>query len=234
MDNALFMPTAKTYARIMENKPTIYVLAGPNGIGKTTVNQYYIPSEVPYINADDIAKQLRERLNDINVQELANAEALEQMNKFIYKRQDFAIETNLADEDTWLFLVNIQRLGYLVCLTFFSTSDVDICINRVNMRYLQGGHFVRPDIVKMRYENGLKLLRYYKAIPDRLFFNDNTVDKSIRCLEIQKGTIVFQIEELPAWVQFVCTEEDKIKTTFSSIEEVREKYRKMNQKPNSD
>ena len=83
-----------------ENKPTIYILAGPNGIGKTTVNQYYIPSEVPYINADDIAKQLREKMNDTNVQELANAEALEQMNRFIYKKQDFAIESNLADEDT--------------------------------------------------------------------------------------------------------------------------------------
>ena len=225
------MPMAKICDLTMENKPTIYILAGPNGIGKTTVNQYFIPSEVPYINADDIAKQLRERLNDVNVQELANAEALDQMNKFIYKRQDFAIETNLADEETWLFLVNIQRLGYVVCLTFFSTSDVDICINRVNMRYLQGGHFVRPDIVKMRYENGLKLLRYYKDIPDRLFFNDNTVDKSVRCLEMQKGTIVFQTETLPAWVQFVCTEEEKIKTTFSTIEEVREKYRQMNKKP---
>ena len=127
-------------------------------------------------------------------------------------------------------MVNIQRLGYVVCLTFFSTSDVDICINRVNVRYLQGGHFVRPDIVKMRYENGLKLLRYYKDIPNRLFFNDNTVDKSVRCLETQKGTIVFQTETLPAWVQFVCTEEEKIKTTFSTIEEVREKYRQMNKK----
>ena len=84
MDTVLFTQMVKTFALIMENKPTIYILAGPNGIGKTTVNQYFIPSEVPYINADDIAKQLRERLNTTNVQELANAEALEQMNKFIY------------------------------------------------------------------------------------------------------------------------------------------------------
>ena len=52
----------------------------------------------------------------------------------------------------------------------------------------------------------------------------------MRCLEMQKGTVVFQTETLPAWVQFVCTEEEKIKTTFSSIEEVREKYRQMNKK----
>lgn len=215
----------------MENKPIIYILAGPNGIGKTTVNQYFIPSEVPYINADDIAKQLRERLNDINVQELANAEALDQMNKFIYAKKDFAIESNLADEETWLFLVNIQRLGYLVYLNFFSTSDVDICISRVKMRYLQGGHFVRPDIVKMRYENGLNLLRYYQAIPDKLFFNDNTLDNSIRCLEMQKGHTIFSIEELPSWIQYVLTPEEKRKNSYSNIDEVREKYRQMNSKP---
>ena len=78
------------------------------------------------------------------------------------------------------------------------------------------------------------MLRYYKNIPDRLFFNDNTVDKSVRCLEMQKGAIVFQTEELPAWIQLVCAEEDKIKTTFLSVEEVREKYRQMNKKNNND
>lgn len=215
----------------MEHKPTLYILAGPNGIGKTTVNQYFIPLEVPYINADDIAKQLRERLNDINVQELANAEALEQMNKFILKKQDFAIESNLADNDTWLFLVNIQRLGYSVYLNFFSTSDIDICINRVKMRYLQGGHFVRPDIVKQRYENGLNLLRHYKNIPDRLFFNDNTLYSSVRCMEMQNGTITFSIEELPAWIQSVIAPDEGIKKPYLNIEDVREKYRQMNIKP---
>ena len=69
----------------METKPTIYVLAGANGIGKTSVNPFFIPKGVTYINADDIARQLRERLGNVNVQELANAEALDLMNTFIAK-----------------------------------------------------------------------------------------------------------------------------------------------------
>jgi predicted ABC-type ATPase len=38
------------------NQATIYVLAGPNGIGKSTLNSFFIPIGTPYINADDIAK----------------------------------------------------------------------------------------------------------------------------------------------------------------------------------
>ena len=210
----------------METKPTIYVLAGANGIGKTSVNPFFIPKGVTYINADDIARQLRERLGNVNVQELANAEALDLMNTFIAKRYDFAIETNLADMETWQFLIGIQRLGYTIHLNFFSISDVEVCINRVHNRVLQGGHFVRPDIVKMRYEVGLKLLKRFKAIPDRLILTDNA-EEIIVCIEMIQGVIKFQKEILPDWVNFILSEDVHDKIDFSNIDEVREKYRRI-------
>ena len=211
----------------METKPTIYVLAGANGVGKTTVNAFFIPKDVPYVNADDFAFQLRQRLgNDVNVQELANAEALEQMNIFIAKRQTFAIETNLADTDTWQFLIGIQRLGYALHLNFFGVSDVDICINRVKNRVLQGGHYVRPDIVVARYKIGLSLLKHYKNIPNRLVLTDNTT-KSINCLEMSLGEIVFQREVLPEWVKNILADIENIEKPYNSLDDVREKYRKL-------
>jgi predicted ABC-type ATPase len=226
MANALFVKTVKIFDLIMENKPTIYVLAGANGIGKTSVNPFFIPKGVTYINADDIARQLRERLGDMNVQELANAEAVEQMNRFIAKKQSFAIETNLADIETWQFLIGIQGMGYLVHLNFFSISDVEVCINRVHNRVLQGGHFVRPDIVKMRYEVGLKLLKRYKMIPNRLILTDNEAE-SVLCVELVNGEIEFEKDVLPDWVNFVLAEDTTDKINFTNIEDVREKYRRM-------
>jgi len=210
----------------MENNPKIYVLAGANGIGKTTLNLYLVPLGVTYINADDIARQLRERLGSINVQELANAQALERMNAMIAARRDFAIETNLADQETWQFLKGLQGLGYLVHLIFFGVSDVNICINRVENRVRQGGHFVHPDIVKLRYEAGLKLLRQNKAIAGRLILND-TEAESRKCAELQLGELVWKDENLPDWVQFVLAADEDEPAGFSSIGEVREKYRRM-------
>jgi hypothetical protein len=65
----------------------------------------FVPNGVPYINVEDIARQLHERLGEINVQGLSNAQALERMNGFMALRQSFAVETNLADHETWQFLM---------------------------------------------------------------------------------------------------------------------------------
>ena len=214
----------------MATKPTIYILAGANGVGKTTINPFFIPKNVPYVNADDFAYQLRQRLgNDVNVQELANAEALEQMNRFIAKRQTFAIETNLADTDTWLFLIGIQGLGYVIHLNFFGVSDVNICINRVNNRVLQGGHYVRPNIVIARYKTGLALLKHYKNIPNWLVLTDNTT-ASVNCVEMSLGEVLFQKKDLPEWVKNVIVEVDNIQKQYNSLDDIREKYRKLRNK----
>ncbi|MFM9951059.1 MAG: hypothetical protein ACKV1O_24200 [Saprospiraceae bacterium] len=210
----------------MENNPVIYVLAGPNGVGKTTLNPYFIPNGVAYINADDMARQLRERLGDINVQELANAQALEKMNKYIAKRESFAIETNLADKETWQFLIGVQGLGYVIHLNFFGVSDVAVCVNRVINRVLQGGHFVHPDIVRMRYEAGLKLLKHYKHIPNRLILTDNTTE-SVNCVELSFGAILKKNENLPDWILFIFFESLDRRHGLSNIDEAKEKYRQM-------
>jgi predicted ABC-type ATPase len=113
------------------------------------------------------------------------------MNDLIAKRKNFGFETNLADNDTWKFIENIQLIGYQIIINFYCIDDVDTCINRVFNRVKEGGHFVRPDIVKMRYENGLKLLKYYFELPDYLILTNNS-DAPIEFLKIEKGNIVYQ------------------------------------------
>jgi predicted ABC-type ATPase len=210
----------------MTEQPEIYILAGANGVGKTTLNIFTIPKEVTFINADDIAKQLKERLGDINVQEVANAQALEHMNALISKRQSFAIETNLADQETWHFIKGVQNIGYSIRLYFFGVSEVDVCINRVHNRVLQGGHFVHPDIVRLRYEVGLKLLKQHKAIPDQLILTDNA-GESLNCAELNLGKVVWKLDTLPDWVQFVLADEFENSSDYHSITSVRQKYLKM-------
>jgi predicted ABC-type ATPase len=39
--------------------PALYVIAGPNGIGKTTSSYDLVPSNTPIINSDEIAKEVR-------------------------------------------------------------------------------------------------------------------------------------------------------------------------------
>ncbi|MCU0346539.1 MAG: hypothetical protein MUC59_06335 [Saprospiraceae bacterium] len=210
----------------MAEQPVIYVLAGPNGIGKTTVNPFFIPKGVPYINADDIARQLKERLGDISVQELANAQALELMNEFIAINADFAIETNLADQETWLFLKGLKASGYSIHLDFFCVSDVETCVNRVFNRVFQGGHFVQPEIVRLRYEAALRLLKLFKEVPNYLILSDNAAD-SIICAELKSGKLVFKLENAPEWVEVVLADKVDVLKKIENISDVREKYNLM-------
>ena len=42
-----------------EGAPTLYVIAGPNDIGKTTSSYDVVPKNTPVINSDEIAKEAR-------------------------------------------------------------------------------------------------------------------------------------------------------------------------------
>jgi predicted ABC-type ATPase len=87
--------------------PTVYVIAGPNGIGKTTSSFDLLPKNVPLINSDEIAKEAREAgIISVNSQEYSNQEATKLVNDHLNIRSSFIIETNLADVETWKFLIS--------------------------------------------------------------------------------------------------------------------------------
>lgn len=57
--------------------PTLYIIAGPNGIGKTTSSFDLVPANTPIINSDEIAKEIRNAgLVNVNTQEYSNREAI--------------------------------------------------------------------------------------------------------------------------------------------------------------
>jgi len=180
--------------------PTIYVIAGPNGIGKTTSSFDLFPKNIPLINSDEIAKDARAAgILSVNSQEYSNQEATRLVDEHLNKRSSFIIETNLSDVDTWKFLIKVQQLGYELILKYISTDRLDLLNSRIAERVLLGDHFVRPDIVEQRYIAGLKLLDHYFEYPDILEIFDNSKTMEL-VLECHKGQIVMAAEILPEWV----------------------------------
>lgn len=180
--------------------PTIYVIAGPNGIGKTTSSFDILPANTPVINSDEIAKVAREAgLITSNTQEYSNQEAARLVDEQINSRNTFAIETNLADTETWKFLIKVQQLGYELHVKYYSTDQLKVLNDRIAERVLLGDHFVRPDIVEERYISGLKLLDHYFDYPDVLELFDNT-DSMLLAGEFRQGEPVMLAGSLPEWV----------------------------------
>lgn len=82
-------------------RPFFYVVAGPNGVGKSTTAFRYLPSGVELINSDDIARQFRlEQVHQEVVQRLTNDESVRRIQQHLRKREAFAVETNLHEEET--------------------------------------------------------------------------------------------------------------------------------------
>ena len=75
--------------------PELHVVAGPNGIGKTTIFKNLVPDGLDYINADLIAKIIKEKAGGLNTQDIANREAAKIFYEEASRKESFAIETNL-------------------------------------------------------------------------------------------------------------------------------------------
>jgi predicted ABC-type ATPase len=216
----------------MTDNPTIYVIAGPNGVGKTSSASFYFPEGLSLVNADEIAKQFRQQYPYLsNVQELANEQAMQKINIFLSKKESFGFETNLADNETWKFLESVQFLGYQVVINFFCVESVEICIKRIDNRVVEGGHFVRSDIVKGRYDSGLKLLYHYYEMPDLLLLTDTTEQNPITFLVLEKGEIIVKKDNLPNWIQAFLTyknqKENVSDNAEQSLDDIRNKYKNI-------
>lgn len=218
--------------------PILYVIAGPNGIGKTTSSYDLIPSNIPIINSDEIAKEVRSAgiILSGNTQEYSNREAIRLMEEQRRLNNSFAIETNLADSDTWKFLLEMQKTGYELHILYMSTDNTDILNQRIKERVLLGDHFVTPSVVEQRYINGLKLLNHYFSYPDRLQLIDNS-SKVQLIADVRKGEIIHVAHKLAEWVTKYFGEHLQQKPNqdinvkdMKNIDEVKKAYRKLRHK----
>lgn len=213
------------------NDSVLYVLAGPNGIGKTTSSFSVLPQNLPIISSDEIAKQVQAAgIVSVSTQEYSNREAQKLVQHHLEARKSFGIETNLSDEETWKFLKGTKASGYKVHLAFLCTDDIDILHNRIAERARRGEHFVRPDIVEERYYTSLKLLNHYLPLPDVVHLIDNSrlllpvaskVDDNYRVLQAPS----------PAWftqhlaAHFSAAEKPAVVQNLETVEAVRKRYR---------
>jgi predicted ABC-type ATPase len=80
---------------VAEKKPLLIIFAGPNGSGKSTITEQYFQdiTELPYINADVIAKE--KGINSLD----AAIEAAKQRTEAIQNKQSFIMETVLLTHE---------------------------------------------------------------------------------------------------------------------------------------
>lgn len=103
---------------------------------------------------------------------------LNRINELFTTNENFAFETTLATRSYKSKVIEAQKKKYTVTLLFFWLQNVDLAIERVKTRVLEGGHNIETDIIQRRYKNGIKnLFDIYISIVDEAMIFDNSAGK---------------------------------------------------------
>ncbi|QVM89591.1 zeta toxin family protein [Pseudomonas entomophila] len=114
--------------------------------------------------------------------------------------QSFTFESVMSHPSKIEFMRQAQARGYRTYLYFVSTENPQINIERVAIRVRAGGHPVRDDLVRSRYDRSLDLLPDAIAASHRAYVFDNSGQCAVWLAEITAGTqLEFRNEEVPDW-----------------------------------
>lgn len=180
------------------DKPNVYVIAGPNGSGKTTFAKEYLPKFakcLEFLNADLIAAGLSpfapEREN-VRVGRIL----LTRIRELSQAGIDFGFETTLAGRNHAKQLSRMKSLGYRIVLISLWLPDANLAVNRVASRVLQGGHNIPEVDIRRRFDSGLRnFFDLYQALADDwLLFDASQITPQLIALEITGTMELVDIE----------------------------------------
>ncbi len=137
--------------------PNLYIISGCNGAGKTTASFTILPEMLnckEFVNADEIAKGLSP-FQPESVSFQAGRIMVERIDELLNSGDDFAFETTLTTLSYLNTIKKAKEKGYSVNLLYFWLNDVNLAIERVKTRVIEGGHNIPEETIRRRYFRGI-------------------------------------------------------------------------------
>ena len=158
--------------------PNLYIIAGCNGAGKTTASYTLLPEMLnckEFVNADEIARGLSPFQPEKAAID-AGKIMLTRIKELIKLQVDFSFETTLSARHFVNLIKDAQQKGYFVTLVFFWLNNVELAIERVKMRVLDGGHDIPEETIRKRYKSGIaNLIKLYIPVCDYWMVLNNSI-----------------------------------------------------------
>jgi predicted ABC-type ATPase len=186
-------------------KPTLIIIAGPNGSGKTSITGKILKhewvEECLYINPDEIAKNT---FGDWNNKEAVLSAAIlsEKMREdCIENGKSLIFETVLSSENKIDFIKKAKDKGYFIRLFFISTNSPLINASRIAMRVMEGGHDVPITKIVSRYSKSISNCSICLSIVDRAYVYDNSLEDTNASLLFRttEGKLLKKYTEINQW-----------------------------------
>ena len=203
--------------------PVLFVLAGVNGAGKSSVGGATLRGrKLDYFNPDEAAARIRAALG-CSVDE-ANARAWNEgrllLENAVRDRTSHAFETTLGGRTIARLIAQAALAGFDVRMWFVGVATVEQHIARVRARVAAGGHDIPEEKIRARWDsarrNLIALMTYLRQL--RVF--DNSVERDIDgaipaprlLLHWDRGSVIYpsptaaeEIEATPEWAKSIVT-----------------------------
>ncbi|MBP7836363.1 MAG: zeta toxin family protein [Candidatus Omnitrophica bacterium] len=183
----------------MKTGKNVYIIAGPNGSGKTTFANKFLPdyAECPnFVNADLIAQGLSP-FSPRTAAIKAGRLVLGQIHEFAEKGVDFGFETTLSGKSYVNLLKELREKEYKLHLFFLWIPGPQLALERIKERVSEGGHDIPAQDVRRRFNRSItNFLKLYQPLLDSwiIFNNAGVIPELIA--KSKDGNLVVSDENL--------------------------------------
>ena len=158
--------------------PRIYVLAGTNGGGKSSLmGEMLLQQGLDYFNPDHAAQRILSANAGISQLEANSAAWYEGkllLERAITEKLDFAFETTLGGKTIADLLEKALSEGIEVRIWYVGLDSVERHIARVRSRVAQGGHDIPEERIRERYtQSRLNLIRLLPRLTELLLYDNS-------------------------------------------------------------
>jgi predicted ABC-type ATPase len=197
-------------------KPRIFVLAGTNGGGKSSIGGAMIRAAgADYYNPDEAAAAILQANPSATLDDASSAawhEGKRLLERAIAEHLDFAFETTLGGSSMTALLAQAVRAGFELRIWYVALRDPELHIARVRARVGKGGHDIPEAEIRKRYDasrvNLISLLGVATEV--KVFDNSTEADpdagiapEPLLVLHVKAKRVVYRcpLEACPTWAK---------------------------------
>lgn len=186
-------------------KPTLIVVCGPNGSGKTSITKKILKHDwldnCTYINPDEIARDIYGDWNSPEAVFSAANYAKELRENLLKEGSSIIFETVLSSTEKIDFILLAKKRGYFIRIFFVCTDSPTINASRIAQRVIQGGHDVPIPKIISRYSKSIANCAIIASLVDRLYVYDNSRENKepILLFRTADGQLTKQYRTLHPW-----------------------------------
>lgn len=172
-------------------KPVLCILGGCNGAGKTTLARELLPRMglMRFLNADEIARGLSPLDPSLSAFK-AGRLLLEETRSLIKAKASFAIESTLSGKTYIALIREAKEHGYRFLLHYIVIGSGVQAVDRVALRVRMGGHDVREEDVRRRFERSRRhFLEDYLPLADEWGLWDNQTPPALQIADSKTHTL---------------------------------------------